>query len=618
MSRLGRSRGPGGREPAARRAGRGRRPAAVAGRAWCRPAARPGRCAGCRTRARGTCGPPRGSEGAIEGGSAAGAGRGARRCAASASSRRDVLLLDHAVEHVVAALRSRAPGGRSETAAPGSGASRRGGPPRRGVRSPIGLPKKKLAGRLDAVVAVAEVDLVAVEGEDLLLGEALLDLEGEDDLLDLALVGLLGGEEEQAGELHGQGREALRRGVRSGGWRARRRGMRQGLMPDVLPEVGVLDGHDRVAQHRGDVLEADDDAPLDRELADQAAVGREDLGDDVRLEVLERGDLGQVALVGEEDADERAAQDGDGEEGGDDDAPQGEDAGGRHHRSIMTDRPAVRPSARCRGSAPRRRETAWPPPLDPPSPREGREALPSARGPRPAGAVASRAVAPEAPAAPCARPVAAARAFAAAAAAGSRRSLRRCRHAGRQPPAVRRSGAGPVTRRSSGVCRRSRGAIAAGHLAAAAGAQAGSGSVPSPARGRDAPRRSSARRQPRSEDVWAGAVHAFVAARAGIAATARPARGRRSSRAAHDPRLARCAPARAACTAGAGRATVRPGRRLSSPPSSPPVRAPRDAVPRPVRPRRAANRSRASRAPGSSSCCPRRARARSRRESAAG
>ena len=53
------------------------------------------------------------------------------------------------------------------------------------------LAEVEAARRLDPVVAVAEVDLVAVEGEDLLLREVLLDLEGEDDLLDLALVGLL-------------------------------------------------------------------------------------------------------------------------------------------------------------------------------------------------------------------------------------------------------------------------------------------------------------------------------------------------------------------------------------------------------------------------------------------
>src|SRR6185503_18992723 len=45
--------------------------------------------------------------------------------------------------------------------------------------------------RLDAVGAVAEIHLVAVDREDLPLGVALLDLDGEDRLADLALERLL-------------------------------------------------------------------------------------------------------------------------------------------------------------------------------------------------------------------------------------------------------------------------------------------------------------------------------------------------------------------------------------------------------------------------------------------
>ena len=79
QARLGldEARARGGRARAARRAAPGRRPAACRGRASCRPAGRPGRCAGCRTPARGTCAPPRGSGARSRAGPCAGAARAA-------------------------------------------------------------------------------------------------------------------------------------------------------------------------------------------------------------------------------------------------------------------------------------------------------------------------------------------------------------------------------------------------------------------------------------------------------------------------------------------------------------------------------------------------------------
>ena len=57
--------------------------------------------------------------------------------------------------------------------------------------------------------ALAEGDLVGVHLEDLLLGEAMLELEGDDDFDDLALDALFRGEEEAARQLHGEGGSAL-------------------------------------------------------------------------------------------------------------------------------------------------------------------------------------------------------------------------------------------------------------------------------------------------------------------------------------------------------------------------------------------------------------------------
>src|SRR5258706_602278 len=96
--------------------------------------------------------------------------------------------------------------------------------------------------------------------------------------------------------------------------------------PDVLPEGGVLHRHDRVAEHGRDVLEAHHHPLLYGELSKHGTVGREDLGDDVRLEVLEGGDLGEVALEGEEDAEQGAPEDRGGEERGDDGPLDGEAA----------------------------------------------------------------------------------------------------------------------------------------------------------------------------------------------------------------------------------------------------------------------------------------------------
>jgi hypothetical protein len=100
-------------------------------------------------------------------------------------------------------------------------------------------------GRLDAVRAVAEVDLVAVQREDLALRVALLDLDGEDRLLDLALPGLLVGEEQVA-------RELLRQRARAAGLAPledvldQRDDDARDAEAEVLIELGVLGGLDRL------------------------------------------------------------------------------------------------------------------------------------------------------------------------------------------------------------------------------------------------------------------------------------------------------------------------------------------------------------------------------------
>src|SRR5579885_2563258 len=74
-----------------------------------------------------------------------------------------------------------------------------------------GLVERELLGRLaevelgssfEAVDAVSEKNLVGVEGEDLRLGEAALDLDGKHRFLHFTLPAAVRGEEEIAGELH--------------------------------------------------------------------------------------------------------------------------------------------------------------------------------------------------------------------------------------------------------------------------------------------------------------------------------------------------------------------------------------------------------------------------------
>ena len=71
---------------------------------------------------------------------------------------------------------------------------------------------------------------------------------------------------------------------------------------EVAIELGVLGRDDRLAQQRVDVVVADDDAALRGELADDLAVGGVDARDRARRVVVERGDLRQVAGVGEQHA----------------------------------------------------------------------------------------------------------------------------------------------------------------------------------------------------------------------------------------------------------------------------------------------------------------------------
>ena len=179
---------------------------------------------------------------------------------------------------------------------------------------------RRLAHAVDPERArLAEVDLVQVELEDLLLAGPPLEHEGEQRLLRLPPVAALGrpvaalvdvGQEEVLAELLRDRAAAVGdRAVASAGCGGRRPGARIGSRPGVAEEAAVLDREHRLHQVVGQLLEAHA-APL-------LAVLVEEVGDELGLEGLLRVALLRAAarmsltrvdalLVGGE-GDERAA-----------------------------------------------------------------------------------------------------------------------------------------------------------------------------------------------------------------------------------------------------------------------------------------------------------------------
>ena len=172
------------------------------------------------------------------------------------------------------------------------------------MRSRARLLKYTRDGRLDPVRAVAEVHVVAVEGEDLALRVALLDLDREDRFLDLPLPRLVERQEQVPGELLRQ--RARARALAVDDVARRRDDDARDAQAEMAVEPRILRRHDGLPQRHRDVVVADDDAPLRRELADDVAVERLEARDRARCVVVERGDLRQVVAVREQQAGDRA------------------------------------------------------------------------------------------------------------------------------------------------------------------------------------------------------------------------------------------------------------------------------------------------------------------------
>src|SRR5262249_26594257 len=163
-----------------------------------------------------------------------------------------------------------------------------------------GLSEVRAGGGLDAVGAMPEVDLVQVHLENSILRIAALELDREERFLQLSLEALIRGEEQNLGELLGDGAAALDDpspavvlydGPRDA----------DGVDAPVRVEAAVFGGDDGVAKRLRDLSQGDEDPALDVELGDQLIVVVVDLRALNGLEGFERAHRGQ-----------RARQDGEG------------------------------------------------------------------------------------------------------------------------------------------------------------------------------------------------------------------------------------------------------------------------------------------------------------------
>jgi hypothetical protein len=155
-------------------------------------------------------------------------------------------------------------------------------PPRAAWFAEVGLGRDG-----EAVGALAEVDLVDVQLENLVLRQTAFDLECEKYLVELAVEGLLARQEKVARHLHRDRRCSLAAttGRQIGERRARDADR---VDPGVFVEAFVLGGEDGLLEDRRDVCDADHATTLLAEFAQQVAVGRIDAQGYARTVIRER------------------------------------------------------------------------------------------------------------------------------------------------------------------------------------------------------------------------------------------------------------------------------------------------------------------------------------------
>ena len=169
-----------------------------------------------------------------------------------------------------------------------------------------GLSEIIFRGGFKSVIAVGQINLIAVHRENLLLGVVALDLDGQQRFLNLAAHAAVGAVQKQrAGQLHRQRAgafgDAMREKISPG-----RAGHAREIHSPVLVEVLVLGGEDGVLQDRRNLLVGQQDAALQCEAADNLAVIGVEFGDDVRAEIFQGANLREIARIDKQQAGQRA------------------------------------------------------------------------------------------------------------------------------------------------------------------------------------------------------------------------------------------------------------------------------------------------------------------------
>src|SRR5947209_408262 len=222
----------------------------------------------------------------------------------------DLAVFKHVIDHDITALQGALRIGNRRVEARSFWQSRKQGR----------LFKREFFGRFIEVVlragfksinAMAQKDLVAVHGKNLLLSEVALDLDGEHHLLNLAAEVALRRKKQVARKLHGQRGRTL--GPRAGGDVAPGR-------PEHAPEIDapvlfealVFSRENGVPQDPGKLIVRSENAALQSKRADDLSVCIVEFGNRAGTVTLQIADLGKISGVDNqqagEGADERRGQ----------------------------------------------------------------------------------------------------------------------------------------------------------------------------------------------------------------------------------------------------------------------------------------------------------------------
>ena len=170
-----------------------------------------------------------------------------------------------------------------------------------------GLAEIAAGGLADSPGAVAEIDLIQIEVEDLVLAELLLDPAREDDLTHLALVGALRSEQQALDHLLGDRAGALGDAAFAevGDRGPQDRGVVDSL---VLEEGSVLGGDESELDVAGNLVDRHEPTLFCVELSDQPSFSVEDFAHDRGAVIVETAEIGEVA--DQDDVDRECARSG--------------------------------------------------------------------------------------------------------------------------------------------------------------------------------------------------------------------------------------------------------------------------------------------------------------------